>query len=265
MVKLGVKRFYVRDDLGKDFDLIGAEHNHLANVLRTRHGETVIICCGDEFDYHYKADKITKHASHMKFISKEPNTKNPKVSLTVYLALIRAEKLSQVIAHLNEIGVSDLVLFSAEYSNISPKVIGVNRLNVIAEQSCKQCGRSKPMRIRYTADTLDFELIDLPCVLFADEKLRGEETTPADIKKIIENMPKMDEHAKSSIYSQNKNIPTAPAILIGPEGGFSPAEHDMLCSMRDIIPISMGARILRAETAAMVLSARVMAAYGELG
>lgn len=141
-----MKRFFVNHELGKDFELAGSEHHHLANVARTKVGEQVIVCNGDEFDYIYTATRISKNISFLVFERKELNAANPEKNLTVFMAVIKFDNLAMTVEKLNEIGVSELMLFTSERVNAKPPNIG--KLKIITEQSCKQCGRSIPMNIR---------------------------------------------------------------------------------------------------------------------
>jgi 16S rRNA (uracil1498-N3)-methyltransferase len=232
-----VKRFFVCVPLGRDMKLTGTEHSHLAVVLRTRVGEKIIVCNGDEFDYVYAAEKISKHDTDLKFIEKSPNQSNPKTNLTVFLALIKPDCLSLAVQKLNEIGVAELVLFSCEFCTQSHKSVNINKLNLIAMQSCKQCGRSIPMRVRFSPDIFA-ELGKFDTIYLADESLRG---------------------GVSAIKAHENS-----AAVIGPEGGFSAKEHEIWRSMSNMIHYTLGSRILRAETAAIAISTLILHAAGEL-
>jgi 16S rRNA (uracil1498-N3)-methyltransferase len=69
----------------------------------------------------------------------------------------------------------------------------------------------------------------------------------------------------SLIAAAHDGLPPGPLVLlIGPEGGFSPAERSALRSREGTIPVSLGPRILRADTAALVALALAQAALGDL-
>jgi len=144
-----MKRFFIEMKLGGEIVLQDGEHHHLCNVLRMRVGDEIIIVCGDEFDYLYKIEKITKTTSTLRFISKKKNEQNPSVQTDVYLASIKPDALHTAVTGLNEIGVSDLYIFASEFSL---KTANIEKLNNIAKQSCKQCGRSIPLRVHGVID-----------------------------------------------------------------------------------------------------------------
>ena len=243
-----MKRFFVNHGLGKDFDLTGTEHNHLTNVLRTKTGEHVVVCCDDEYDYIYEAVKITKNSTQMRFIQHKPNTANPKIELDVFMALIKPDNINLVMQKLNELGVSVLTLFNSAHAQqkmITRDKIDVfsERLRKIAEQSSKQCRRSIPL---FFHDILTFdEMCDCAknsdLVIFADE-------TETDTK--IANLN----------IKPDKNI----SLIIGPEGGFTEIERRQIRAMKNIVSVSLGKRILRTETATIAASAIILSKLGEL-
>ena len=241
-----MKRFFVNHQLGDDFKLTDSEHHHLANVLRTRTGESVIVCCGDEFDYIYEAKNISKSATQMRFIEKQINKNNPACKLTVFMPLIKTEKLLLVTQKLNELGVSVMALFSAANSNVSQKEIPVDKLTTIAQQSNKQCGRSISLIIQTIGDFKNIleAVRRYSSIIFLDEKEQENR-----ISKVV--IPK--EHHASNI-----------AIILGPEGGFTEQERMFLRQIKNVLPVKLGRRILRAETAAIAAVSIIMAKLGEM-
>lgn len=225
------RRFFVNNQgLAKDLVLVDAEHNHLANVLRLRTDDEVIVVCGDEFDYYYEITEIKKSQTKLTFAKKQPNIHNPKHKLTVYMGVIKHDNLALAVEKLNEIGATELVLFKSAYSQNLP--VKLDKLQTAAQQSCKQCGRSIPLEVSG--------------VLTFDEFL----------KAIPKNTVFADEKEKSL------KINSADAAIIGPEGGFTDAEREILRKIAS--PVSLGARILRAETAAIVGASLILSELGEI-
>ena len=114
------------------------------------------------------------------------------------------------------------------------------RLARVAKESCKQCGRSKPLLLGETIKLkyLDKYLYDTDLVLFLYEKA-GENQT---LSNYIEDIKKAE------------NI----VIIVGAEGGFSEAESQKILSLAEkynVKCVSLGSRILRAETASIAISA----------
>jgi len=148
-----VKRFFVEKSLGGGVELVGSEHHHLCNVLRMRTGDEVILVCGDEFDYKYLITSITKTNAQLRFVKKETNKHNPTSLFSIYLGAIKPDSLHVAVTGLNEVGVSDLYIFKSKHSNAN---VNIEKLNSIAKQSCKQCGRSIPLKVH------EIEMKDIP-------------------------------------------------------------------------------------------------------
>jgi 16S rRNA (uracil1498-N3)-methyltransferase len=206
----------------------GAEHNHIANVLRMSAGGEITVISGDKFNRLYVISDITKKQTALRFVSQTKNECNPDKEFTVYLALIKADNLAVAVQKLNEIGVTELKLFASKFTSVPVKQINIARLNEIARQSCKQCGRSIPLRVSFVRD------------LFAD--LAGKHALFAD---------EMRRHKGNSGLIQYSGFDS---LVVGGAGGFDSDEREKLNVLAT--PFSLGHRILRAETAAIVGAAR---------
>jgi len=257
----GARRFYVQNQgLEKDLFLRDTEHNHLANVLRLRIGDKIIAMCGDEYDYTYEITRITKNETSLMLINKSPNMHNPQKQLTVYIGAIKHDNLALAIEKLNEIGVTEVVIFKSERSQDLPRhaaratpssrrgIISIDKLQTTANQSCKQCGRSIPLKARGVLTFSDM-LIALPKenVYYADESSLGEKETLASLR---------------ANATQSLSEAQGCSIIIGPEGGFTDIERGKLRALAT--PISLGARILRAETAAIISATILLSIMGEI-
>ena len=231
------KRFFVADRLGTDLVLDGTEHHHLANVLRARADETVILCNGDLFDYMYKIEDINRDETVLRFLSRSKNRQNPKTKLVVFQAIIKLDNLALVVEKLNELGVSEFVPFVSKNSNMPVRSVNISKLQTIANQSCKQCGRSVPLKIHEVHD-FDEMLAELPKFDNAFYADRGEKSR--------------------SIQYQDLQDSSYNAIVVGPEGGLTLEENLALADAAT--PVTLGKRTLRAETAA-IASATVVLHY----
>lgn len=235
-----MKRFFVQEKLGQNFNLTGAEHHHLASVVRCKVGDKVIVTNGDEFDYKYQIDTITRDHAGLSFLEKIKNRCNPSKILTVYLGLIRLENVSMVVKKLNELGVSRIIPFLCERSNIDKRAIDIQKLTAIAQQSCKQCGRSIPLQV---GEVITFNQLAKYVKLhdYAFYADRGEKTTRI---------------RTDALLGQNT------ALVIGPEGGLTLNENLTLATAAT--PVTLGRRTLRSETAAIVASTLILSVLGEL-
>ena len=236
-----MKRFFVdkANFKGEYIIIDGIEHNHLKNVMRLKEGDSIIVVCGDEYDYEATIETITKGDTKVRVVNKSLNTYNPTNNVTVFQALTKSDNMMLIVQKLTELGVTTFYPFTSDFITSKDKFGKVDKLQVVSNQSVKQCKRSIPMKVE---NVLKFkEMVDIlndyDLVLFANE-CEGE---------------------NSLKFNQGKynNV----AIIVGSEGGFS--ESEILALKGKATSISLGKRILRAETASIALTSVVMYELGE--
>ena len=238
-----MKRFFVDEKLevNEKIKIEGIEHNHIKNVMRMKVGDEIILVCGDEFDYYATIVSISKGDTEVFVHSKLDNENNPKANLTVFQALVKSDNMSLIVQKLTELGVKTFVPFESEFITSKDKLGKVHKLQEISNQSIKQCKRSIPMKVE---DIISFSKLvekvsEYDIVLFANETEKNLDLSSLDIQK-------------------DSNT----AIIIGSEGGFSCSEVEKLISA-GAKSISLGKRILRAETASIALSSVIICKLGE--
>lgn len=238
------KRFFITKDniLDDEIVLRDDEHNHLSRVLRLAVGDTA-ECFEDGGDIlECKIESITKSQTTLKIISSRPCTANPKCNLTLFQGLTKGEKLEWIIQKTSELGAQEIRTFTSNFTIAKPNDNKVERSRKIAIASAKQCGRTSVIKIYQTITFKQMlqQLKDYDIVIFANET--------EDSKNIRE------------VFTQKyKNV----AIIVGAEGGFSREEIDSIINNGGV-SVSLGNRILRAETAAIAMSSVVLYELGEL-
>lgn len=238
-----MKRFFVSFPLEVDskFNIDGIEHNHIKNVMRMKVGDEIILVCGDEYDYMATITNLSKGDTEVYIDNKVKNVYNPVSDVTVFQALVKSDNMALIVQKLTELGVKTLVPFESEYITSKDKSTKVAKLQDISNQSIKQCKRSIPMKILPTmsfAQVVD-TMKNYDLILFANECERTYKLADLNI-------------------ASSKKV----AIIIGSEGGFSDKEIGALVSA-GAKSITLGKRILRAETASIALTAVVMSNIGE--
>lgn len=225
----GVKRFIAR--IENDMAIIeGEELIHLKSVLRLKVGDEVCLVNGDGNDYVGEIENIGKNSAAIKITSVEKNQKCPKKNLQLFLSATKREKLEIIVQKAVELGVKSLYIFESEYSTMKLSSEKISRYEKIIFAATKQCER---------ADFMSINIISFKDML----SLFGKCET-----KLFANERQGEEYKFSLLKSAN-NI----GILVGCEGGFSQAEKQQILSLNPE-NISLGERILRAETAAIVLT-----------
>ena len=213
--------------------------------MRLKERANIIINNNTEYDFYCEITKINKKQLELFVISKKENKKEASVNLTLCQALVKAEKIELITQKIVELGVNKLVPFTSEFTVVKNKTKKLERLNKISEQASSQCGRSKTLKILPITSLKNLPQIikEYDLIILAYEK------ASQSLKKVFNSMLNL------------KNV----AIIVGSEGGFSESEVKYLQNeMPNLKVVSLGSRILRAETAAITLSALIMYELGEL-
>jgi len=231
-----MKKFFVEKENinSKTIQIVGDEFFHLSKVLRTNVGEKIVCMCGDDYMYNCTILQINKNDAVAKIESKEVCLANPKFNITVFQGLPKGEKLELIIQKISELGANKIIPFESEFTIAKNNTIKMERLNKIAKEASKQCGRSRPLEIGETINLINIKkyLINYDLIIFLYEN-----------NNILNNINKIYNKIINS-----KNI----AIIIGSEGGFSERENEYISSL-GLEKISLGKRILRTETATIAL------------
>ncbi len=224
-----MKRFFGKIENGQCV-LEGDEHNHLKNVLRLNQNESVVIITGDGFEHICEILKIDKNKTILAEKSKKICKNNPKNTISLFISAIKREKLELVVQKAVEEGVINLYVFESQFSAMKLKDEKMERWQKIVVSSLKQCER---------ADLMNVQKIDF-------------ETMLSLFKKCQTRLFANEREGKEFDFSSLKNAKDI-GILIGCEGGFSPEEKQKILSQTSPENVSLGERILRAETAAILL------------
>jgi 16S rRNA (uracil1498-N3)-methyltransferase len=225
--------------VNQDRALIEEDFHHL-KVKRIKKGEHIEVIDKETFQpYLCEVETIEKRKALCKVL--EPLPKNvPLVDITLLQCVpIKVSTLDEIIPPITQVGVSTLVPTISERSFQDTKVIErkIPRWEKIALESLKQCGRHQPLNI------------EKPLKLEQVKNYLPEEGLflfPFEREKTL-TLPKVLERVEN---------PQKVFIVVGPEGGFSQKEAQLLEEI-GFIPVSLGNFILKAETAAVVASALV--------
>jgi len=226
--------------------LAGDEYRHLANVLRIKAGEDVIVFDDEGMEYFSTVLRFENSTAKLQVTAQKPGEAEPGIWIALYQALPKGDKMETVIQKAVELGVKEI--FPVNALRCITKLEGrkeidrVARWNRIAKEAAKQCGRSyipvvhRPVGFREAID----KAADSSFCIFPYENAVG---------KGMRDLPLEGEKRFS--------------IFIGPEGGFDDKEAAYVCS-KGITPVTLGRRILRTETAPIVAIALLMHIKGEI-
>ncbi len=224
------KRFFV-DSVGEEAVLDGEEFLHAKNVLRLNVGDEVVLLDNSGKEYSAIVAKMEKKSMLLNVIGVSESDREAPNDIKVVFGYIKnADKNEFVIQKCTELGVKEFVVFSSKFSSAYMNENKLERLNKISKESAKQCLRSVAPPVIYK-DNLKDALIEAEGYdnkLFACEFA---EKSDIDIRSL-----------KGSV-----------AIVVGSEGGFAKEEFELATEL-GFKGVSLGKRIMRAETASVVLA-----------
>jgi 16S rRNA (uracil1498-N3)-methyltransferase len=231
-------RLFVRSPIGEGarVELDAAQANYLGNVMRLGVGAELLVFDGQSGEW---LARIAETAKKRMTLSVDRRTREPEAIPDVWLAFAPVKRVQTdwLVEKATELGAARLLPVLTKRT-VAERV-RLDRLEAIAIEAAEQCGRTRlpeiaePMRLNQLLQSRDASRR----LYFADEA--------------------GGEHAAKAFTSD-------PAlILIGPEGGFTDDERTLIRAAANAVPISLGPRILRAETAALASLAAWMSAAGD--
>ena len=235
-------RFFVDKSDFSDTEIIigGQDAHHIARSLRMAEGDEVTVCNGDGNEYCCILKRIRDEECIAEIREIVKSDRESPIFITLCMAYPKGDKLETVIQKAVELGAGRILPFESARCIKRPKAEKAEkqtaRLQRIAEEAAKQCGRAKIPTV-------------YPPALFNDMLKVAKEAELALLCYENEN----GLTVKGAIAG--KNTPKSIAIIVGSEGGFSPEEVKS-ATENGCLSVSLGNRILRCETApSFVLSA----------
>lgn len=228
-------RLFARQPLsdGVSVEVDAGQANYLGNVMRLGVGDELLVFDGSSGEW---LARISEAAKKRMTLSVGRRTREPETIPDVWLAFapVKRAQTDWLVEKATELGAARLIPVITQRT-IAERV-KLERLEAIAIEAAEQCGRTvlpetvqpTPLRALLATDRR---------LYFADEA-GGE---PA-----------------ASVFK-----PGAATILVGPEGGFTDNERALIRGLPNTVVISLGPRILRAETAALAALAAFMAVAGD--
>lgn len=237
-------RFFV-EELCPLTVLTGDSARHISKSLRMRAGETLTLCDGKGVEADGVIESLSADAVSVRLGQTKPTAAEPETRVSLYLAMPKGDKAELVIQKSVELGVSEIVflLTSRCISRPKPQEFSKKlvRLQKIADEAAGQCGRGILPQVR---GLLSFEQTLEEMQQFDSAFTLYEGDCPA----FRASLPQRGSKA---------------ALLIGSEGGFSPEEIEKAKSAK-VLPVSLGKRILRCETAPIAALSALMFSLGEM-
>ena len=202
--------------------------NHIQNVYRLNVGDKLRIVDG-EYEYFTQIIEISKKEVAVKILEKNEDSYSLNINIDVAMGILKNDKMNLAIQKLTEIGVKSIIPLKTERV-----VVRINekkeKWDTVARETLKQCRGVRFTEITPVKKLAEINYKKYDKIIFAYENSNESKSLSEIIKQ------------------KDKNI----LYIIGPEGGITQEEVDFLKNSK-AMEISLGKRILRAETAAIVV------------
>ena len=246
---MALHRFYASPGSihGTDLVLGHEESHHLRRVLRLGKGDRVVAFDGTGREYLCRIDRVADDRVLLRILKEDQPPVESPLLIRLAQAVIKGEKFDWVVQKATELGVTEIVPLVTDYCDPwvhrgerSDKLLRWRR---IALEACKQCGRT---RVPHVSDPIAVAEVLTRCSGITVMAVERGGRTLASLGEAFHYDP-----------------PREVNILIGPEGGWSSRERD-LAQQLGARQVTLGPRILRTETAGIVLSGIVQYLWGDL-
>jgi 16S rRNA (uracil1498-N3)-methyltransferase len=240
----GKARLYIEESLsaGATLTLEKEQSHYLVNVLRMGKGSQVLLFNGRDGEW---AAEITEpHKKNCVLtLARQTRKQEPLPDIWLLFAPVKKARLDFIAQKATEMGAAVIQPVFTERTVVTR--LKDERLQANAVEAAEQCGLVAVPDVREAAKLADLlsawdEIAPGRTILFCDEN-----EGPGATREALENLAR----------EGRKGAPLA--VLVGPEGGFSPKERDLLRARKDTLAISLGPRIMRADTAAIAALAVV--------
>jgi len=246
-----MRRFFLDREiiLSDNPTLTGPDVKHIRTVLRLKPGEEIFLFDGKGSEYRARITASTPKTIILSVLERFPSISESPVEITIGQGLLKAKKMDRIVRQVTELGIYALIPLLAKRSVPRPRperwAEKEQRWETIAQESLKQCGRSQMPCLE--PPTSFKELVAVSRT--HDLKIIFHEGNPGE---------------ESNLYLNDPRDVRSVLALIGPEGGFTPNEVQMALE-GGFVSVSLGPRILKADTAVVAVCAVLQYAFGDAG
>ena len=207
------------------------QHHFLKNVLRVKLNDVINVFDGITGEWRSKVISISKDKTALK-IEKKIRELETQPDIWLIFAPIKLFRLNIIIQKAVELGVSKFVPCKTEFSNFDK--LNYKNLELNAIEASQQCERLDIPKIKkiINLDAIIKELSDDRALVFCDES--------------DTNLPSIYDELRLNLNNYSKW-----SVIIGPEGGFSNEERELIKKQKNVLRVTLGSRILRSDTAAI--------------
>ena len=243
-----LSRFYIEQELSvNQSHTLGTDLTHyLRNVLRLKPGDKIVLFNGYGGEYLARIETIGKKEVTVFTIQFEPLSRESELALCLGISIVKRDAMDAIIQKSTELGVREIQPLIADLTTVSAKAIKQRTAHwrAISISACEQCGRNKLPTVHdpiATQDWIPHQTLGLKLAMD----------------------PSGDYSLMDSYYGEDATVtPERISVLIGPEGGLSDDELK-LAEHHGYLTTRLGKRILRADTAPIVVLSILQARFGD--
>lgn len=215
--------------------ITGSDVNHMKNVLRMKQGEQLTICDGTGMEYLCQIEEFLGGDVILSILERKQASTELPVRLKLYQGLPKKDKMELIIQKAVELGAVEIIPIMTKRCIVKledekKEAKKIERWQAIAESAAKQSGRGIIPKVSHVMSYGE---------ALKKASLEGMSLIPYEL---AEGMTSLKEAIKKA---SKENVVS---VFIGPEGGFEEAEIEKAKEC-DVVPVSLGKRILRTETA----------------
>ena len=245
-----MRRLFYKGLLQDTIEITGADAHHLMHVMRARPGQEIIVVDDENQVARMEMTAFCETAVTLTLRERLAADTESPIQLVLAQCLLKADKMDFVVQKAVELGAVGVVPVRSQNCVVrydAKKAAGRrDRWQKIADEAAKQCGRTALLSVEPVTDIEDF---------------LQQEAANADTELIFCYENEQDQTVKDYLSQVTaKRI----VLLVGPEGGFSLDEAEAVAEAGGH-SVTLGPRILRAETAALAALAVAQYAKGDLG
>ena len=238
-----MQRYFIKKEQHQNNQIIinGLDYHHITHVMRMKVSDKIMVIDDEENSYETIINRIDKNQVILDILNSSKSHSELPINVTIAFGLTKYSKMEEVIRRITELGAFEFVGVEMERSNVRLDrlpLLKTERWELIVKEASEQSGRTKLMKITpfLPFSSLLQKSSSFDLCLFADEE-KGKQND-LSLKTIL------NEFKGKSLL-----------VLIGPEGGISDQERNLLWN-HQFQAVGLGPRILRCETAPLyVMSA----------
>ncbi len=256
-------RFFVSPDQLKDdkVTITGPAVHHIRNVLRLGPGDDIIVLDNSGWEREAEIVEVGREQVVGRVLSRALATGEPRTKISLFQGVLKGSNFELVLQKGTELGIVEFVpLISqrcviASLDDVNKKM---GRWQRIVQEAAEQSRRGRLPNLQ-------------PVMIFSHaceraKRMGGLSLMPWEEEEMVNLKLVFGRGEKKSRGKKTLSFPSRPFsinLFVGPEGGFT-LDEVMLAQRYDIVPITLGPRILRAETAGLVATAAILYELGDL-